>query len=109
MLLLTLRGFTPVQIGLAEGVFHLASLCFELPSGMLADLMGPDLTPEKFNSAMKQLGFDSVVEVAIGADLCTIEEARIWTGRLPICRVESRSHLWGRPPCRDFPDSPGRQ
>ncbi len=40
VLLLTLRGFTPVQIGLAEGVFHLASLCFELPSGMLADLMG---------------------------------------------------------------------
>lgn len=40
VLLLSLRGFTPVQIGLAEGVFHLASLCFELPSGMLADLMG---------------------------------------------------------------------
>lgn len=40
VLLLTLRGFTPVQIGLAEGVFHLASLCFEMPSGMLADLMG---------------------------------------------------------------------
>ena len=40
VLLLTLRGFTLTQIGLAEGVFHLVSLCCELPSGMLADLLG---------------------------------------------------------------------
>ena len=29
-----------VEIGLAETVFHIVSLCFELPSGLLADLMG---------------------------------------------------------------------
>ena len=45
--------------------------------------LGPDLTPEKFNSAMKQLGFDSVVEVAIGADLCTIEEAKDFMRSVP--------------------------
>ena len=37
---------------------------------------GPDMTPEKLKPSMKLLGFDDVVEVAIGADLCTIEEAK---------------------------------
>ena len=37
---------------------------------------GKHSTPEKFNTAMQILGFDSSVEVAIGADMCTIEEAR---------------------------------
>lgn len=40
VLLLALRGFSLVEIGLAEGVFHVVSLCCELPSGLLADLMG---------------------------------------------------------------------
>ena len=40
MLLLALRGFSLVEIGAAEGVFHIVSLCCELPSGLLADLMG---------------------------------------------------------------------
>ena len=44
---------------------------------------GPALPPEKFEAAMKQLGFDSVVEVAIGADLCTIEEAKDFLRAVP--------------------------
>lgn len=44
---------------------------------------GPDMTPEKLNSAMKILGFDQVVEVAIGADLCAIEEARDFIREVP--------------------------
>ena len=40
VLLLVLRGFSLVEIGLAEAVFHVVSLCFELPSGLLADLLG---------------------------------------------------------------------
>lgn len=40
VLLLALRGFSLVDIGFAETVFHLVSLCCELPSGLLADLMG---------------------------------------------------------------------
>lgn len=40
VLLLALRGFSLVEIGAAEGVFHAVSLCGELPSGLLADLLG---------------------------------------------------------------------
>lgn len=44
---------------------------------------GPDVTPEKLNAAMKAIGFDHVVEVAIGADLCTIEEAKDFMRAVP--------------------------
>ena len=40
-------------------------------------------TPEKFITGMKMLGFDSVMEVAIGADMCTIEEARDFLEHVP--------------------------
>jgi len=40
VLLLALRGFSLVEIGLAETVFHIVSLCCELPSGLLADVLG---------------------------------------------------------------------
>lgn len=40
VVLLSLRGFPLWQIGLAEGVFHTVSLLCEIPSGMLADLLG---------------------------------------------------------------------
>ena len=44
---------------------------------------GKASTPEKFTTAMKMLGFDSVVEVAIGADVCTIEEAKDFLENVP--------------------------
>lgn len=34
------RGFTLAQAGIAEGVFHITSMIFEVPSGMAADLFG---------------------------------------------------------------------
>lgn len=34
------RGFSLAQIGIAEGVYHVTSLIFEVPSGMAADLFG---------------------------------------------------------------------
>ena len=34
------RGFSLVEIGLAETVYHIASLLLELPSGVLADVIG---------------------------------------------------------------------
>lgn len=40
VLLLAARGWSLVEIGLAEGLFHVVSLCCELPSGLLADVMG---------------------------------------------------------------------
>lgn len=41
------------------------------------------LTPEKLTPAMRRLGFDSVSEVAVGADLCTIEEAKMFVSEVP--------------------------
>lgn len=40
VLLLVGRGFSLVQVGIAEGVFHLVSFLCEVPSGMCADLLG---------------------------------------------------------------------
>ena len=34
------RGFSLVQIGFAETIFHITSLIFEIPSGVLADVYG---------------------------------------------------------------------
>ena len=44
---------------------------------------GPGLTPGKIRSAFQALGFTDVVEVAIGADLCTIEEAGDFLKEVP--------------------------
>ncbi len=41
------------------------------------------LTPEKLTAAMRKLGFDSVSEVAVGADLCTVEEAKDFIENVP--------------------------
>lgn len=38
--LLAARGFTLVEIGLAESCFHMASLLFEVPSGVISDVFG---------------------------------------------------------------------
>lgn len=38
--LLAARGFALWEIGLAEAVYHIISLVFEVPSGMAADLLG---------------------------------------------------------------------
>lgn len=34
------RGFSLAQVGMAEGVYHVTSMVFEVPSGMAADLFG---------------------------------------------------------------------
>ena len=44
---------------------------------------GKHSTPGKFIAAMKQLGFSRIVEVAVGADMCTIEEARDFLEKVP--------------------------
>lgn len=38
--LLAARGFSLVEIGIAETVFHITSLVFEIPSGVFADVFG---------------------------------------------------------------------
>ena len=44
---------------------------------------GKNATPAKLKAAMRILGFDDVVEVAIGADLCTVEEAKDFLEEVP--------------------------
>lgn len=48
-----------------------------------AGQFGPKLTPGKVRSAFRALGFEDAIEVAIGADLCTIEEARDFLEEVP--------------------------
>lgn len=38
--ILAARGYSLVEIGIAETVFHIVSLIFEIPSGMFADVFG---------------------------------------------------------------------
>ena len=44
---------------------------------------GPSMTPQKIRSGFQALGFEDVVEVAIGADLCTISEAEGFVKEVP--------------------------
>ena len=44
---------------------------------------GKHSTPGKFIAAMKQLGFKRIVEVAVGADICTVEEAEDFVEKVP--------------------------
>ena len=44
---------------------------------------GKDVSAGKLVTAMKQLGFSDVVEVAIGADICAVEEARDFVEKVP--------------------------
>lgn len=48
-----------------------------------AGQFGKDVTAAKFVAAMKALGFSDVVEVAAGADVCAIEEARDFVEKVP--------------------------
>ena len=45
---------------------------------------GKNVTVPKFVAAMRQLGFADVVEVAAGADVCAIEEARDFVKKVPV-------------------------
>ena len=38
--LLAARGFSTIEIGVLESVFHIASMLFEIPSGVVADVFG---------------------------------------------------------------------
>jgi [FeFe] hydrogenase (group B1/B3) len=44
---------------------------------------GDAATPPRLKAAMRILGFSDVVEVAVGADLCTVEEAKDFLEKVP--------------------------
>lgn len=48
-----------------------------------AGQFGKEMTSEKVRPAFQALGFKDVVEVAVGADLCTIQEARDFMREVP--------------------------
>ena len=49
----------------------------------VAGQFGKELGPEKTRAAFRMLGFEDVVEVAIGADLCTLQEAEDFVKEVP--------------------------
>lgn len=49
----------------------------------LVGQFGPKVTPGKLRAAMKALGFADVFEVAIGADLCAVQEAEDFVKEVP--------------------------
>lgn len=49
----------------------------------MAGQFGPDLKNTKVRGAFQALGFTDVLEVAVGADLCTIEEAKDFMEEVP--------------------------
>lgn len=49
----------------------------------IAGQFGKDFTQKRIRSAFKALGFVDVAEVAVGADLCTIEEAKDFLREVP--------------------------
>lgn len=63
-----IRSDTPVYAAVAPSV-----------SGQF----GPNMTPSRLRSAFQALGFADASEVAIGADLCTLEEAKDFVEEVP--------------------------
>ena len=57
VLLLVNDGYSLVQVGLAETVFHIVSLTFEIPSGVIADTLGrkKSLIMSSFSTLMSAL------------------------------------------------------
>ena len=73
----------------------------------VAGQFGDKLTPEKIRVAFKELGFEDAVEVAIGADLCTIEEAEMYLKEVPTeipFMATSCCPAWSAMAKRVFPD-----
>ncbi len=66
--ILAIKSGTPVYAILAPAV---------------AGQFGPEMKPEKIRPAFQALGFQDVREVAAGADLCTIEEAKDFMAEVP--------------------------
>ena len=63
-----LRSDTPVYAAIAPAI---------------AGQFGKEAAPEKMRSAFRALGFEDIVEVSIGADLCTLQEARDFLKEVP--------------------------
>lgn len=69
---------------------------------------GPSVGPEKVKAALRSLGFADVVEVAVGADLCTIDEAEDFMKKVPTGELDfmatSCCPAWSVMAKKQFPD-----
>ena len=87
-----IRSDTPVYAAIAPAI---------------AGQFGKDLGPDKMRAAFRLLGFEDVVEVAIGADLCTLQEAEDFIkevpDKLPFMGT-SCCPAWSVMAKREFPD-----
>ncbi len=71
---------------------------------------GPKMTMDKLRTAFKALGFHDAVEVAIGADLCTLQEAEDFIKEVPAelpFMATSCCPAWSMMAKKDFPDYAG--
>jgi len=68
---------------------------------------GPRMTDNKIKKVMKQLGFTDTIEVAIGADLCTLDEAKEYLEKVPgeqPFMATSCCPAWSKMARQEFPE-----
>ena len=68
---------------------------------------GPKMTDEKIKVVMKELGFTDTIEVAIGADLCTLDEAKEYVEKVPSEQpfmATSCCPAWSKMAKHEFPE-----
>lgn len=75
--LLAARGYSLVEIGLAESAFHLTSLLFEIPSGVMSDVFGRKRVPLlsqacSLISALLMLLSRSLTDIMIAMIFCAL-------------------------------------
>ena len=75
-------GLTPVTLGSSDSLI-VGDQVVAIVAPAFIGQFGKFSTPERFTTAMKTLGFAGVVEVAVGADICTIEEAKDFLEKVP--------------------------
>lgn len=78
VIFLLMRGFSLLEVGIAEGFFHVVSFCCEVPSGMLADLLGRKrtLVCSRLMSGAAALGMlmsTNIFGVCLSLGLCAME------------------------------------
>ncbi len=77
ILFLLQRGFSLLDFGIAESIFHIVSLTFEIPSGILADLWGRKhvLAASQFCFALSSLAMmfsQSLFGICLSYALCAL-------------------------------------
>lgn len=56
---------------------------YAIPAPSYIGQFGANTTPEQVRAAMKQLGFEDMIEVGLGADYTTLHEAKEYLDRVP--------------------------